>query len=119
MAARSGLRIRVVNRVTENVDPEPATAVFRIFQEALTNVVRHSRATAVAARITSSPRRVRMYLRDNGAGIAPGLDGFESLGLLGMRERARRARGILRVDSSRGQGTVVFLSLPLTPETRS
>jgi signal transduction histidine kinase len=111
VAARSGLVVRVVNRVAVNVESERATAVFRIFQEALTNAVRHSGATVVSARLTASSRRVRLFLRDNGAGI-PVDDARESLGLLGMRERARGAGGELRIKSIPGRGTIVFLSLP-------
>ena len=64
VAARSGLRIRVANAIDANVAPELATAAFRIFQEALTNAVRHANATAISARVTTGKGRLRLYLRD-------------------------------------------------------
>ena len=113
IGARSGLRVRVINRVSAIVEPERATAVFRIFQEALTNTVRHAQATTVVARVTTSPTRVTLYLRDDGIGLPPALETSESLGLLGMRERARRVGADLQFKSRMGSGTVVFLRLPL------
>jgi signal transduction histidine kinase len=113
VGARSGLRIQVVNRVVANVESERATTVFRIFQEALTNAVRHADATTVVARVTTSSRRVTLYLRDDGVGLPAALEGGDSLGLLGMRERARRVGADLRFRSRPGRGTVVFLRLPL------
>ena len=116
VAARSGLRVRVTNGVTINVDPEPATAAFRIFQEALTNAVRHSRATRVVARVTTSAGRLVLCVHDDGVGISEGR-GFDSLGLLGMRERARSVGGELRIRSRPGRGTLVVFHLSVTGTT--
>lgn len=92
-AARSGLRIRVSSRVTRDVPPELATATFRIFQEAVTNAVRHSGASTVVTRLTLAKRELLLYVRDNGVGITDErLQDGRSLGLLGMRERARPRR---------------------------
>ena len=113
VAARSGLRIRVTNRVEDNVPPELATAAFRIFQEALTNAVRHARATAISARITTRRGHLHLVLRDNGIGMNLDAPADESLGLLGMRERARSVRGTLDVRSRPGRGTLVSFLLPL------
>ncbi len=109
VAARSGLRIRVANTVVAGVAPELATATFRIFQEALTNAVRHARATAISARVTTRNGRLLLFLRDNGAGISDDrivADG-SSLGILGMQERARSVGGELRIRSRPRHGTIV------------
>jgi signal transduction histidine kinase len=114
VAARSGLRIRVATGIEANVAPELATAAFRIFQEALTNAVRHANATAISARVTTDKGRLRLYLRDNGIGIPNermAADG--SLGILGMQERARSVGGDLAIRSRPGQGTTVTFRLPL------
>jgi signal transduction histidine kinase len=117
VAARSGLRIRVSNGICGNVPPEQATAAFRIFQEAITNAVRHAGATSVRARIRTTRGRLSLYVRDDGAGISEDrLDATSSLGLLGMRERARSAGGELRIRGSAGRGTLVALLLPLDGE---
>jgi signal transduction histidine kinase len=113
VAARSGLRIRVANRVGENVAPELATAAFRIFQEALTNAVRHSQGTAITARVATRNGCLHMFLRDNGVGMPAGQQLDESLGLLGMQERARSVGGQLGIRSRPGRGTVVSFLLPL------
>jgi signal transduction histidine kinase len=114
VAARSGLRIRIANRLRGNVEPELATAAFRIFQEALTNAVRHAQATNVNARVSTSGHRLQLYVRDNGAGVPEALlEATESLGLLGMRERARSVGGELRIATQPGRGTLVYLTMPL------
>ena len=114
VARRSGLRIRVANRLTANVDPGLATTAFRIFQEALTNVVRHADATLVTVRIAVTRGRLVVQVRDNGVGMGiRSLQAKESLGLLGMRERARSAGGELRIKSRPELGTTVSISLPV------
>lgn len=113
-AARSGLRIRVANRLTRAVDPDLATAAFRVFQEALTNAVRHAQASMITALATTRQGRLLVYVRDNGIGIPKArLKDTESLGLLGMMERARSLGGHLRIKSEAGHGTLILLSLPL------
>jgi signal transduction histidine kinase len=106
VAARSGLHIRVTNRVEANVPPELATAAFRIFQEALTNAVRHARAT-------TSRGHLHLVLRDNGIGMSLDAPAGDALGLLGMRERARSVGGELDIRSRPGRGTLVSFLLPL------
>lgn len=113
VAARSGLRIRIINRLEENVPPDLATAAFRIFQEALTNAVRHARATAISARVTTRGDRLLLFLRDNGVGMPAGGPADGALGLLGMQERARSVGGELRIRSDPGRGTRVSVMLPL------
>jgi signal transduction histidine kinase len=113
VARRSGLRIRVANRLSDTVDPALATTAFRIFQEALTNVVRHADATLVTVRLAVIRGKLVLQVRDNGVGMAiRSLEAKESLGLLGMRERARSAGGELRIKSRPEIGTTVSLSLP-------
>jgi signal transduction histidine kinase len=113
VAARSGLRIRVANRVEENIAPELATAAFRIFQEALTNAVRHSQGTAICARVATRHGRLHLYLRDNGVGMPTDRPADDALGLLGMQERARSVGGEFGIRSRPGRGTLVAVRLPL------
>jgi PAS domain S-box-containing protein len=95
--------------------PEPmAMAVFRIFQEMLSNVGRHARASRVNVRIAGDGGRLRITVEDNGSG-AP-RDAFESptaYGVLGMRERARHFGGHIAIASELGRGSVFTLVLPL------
>jgi len=96
-----------------------AIAVFRIFQEMLSNVVRHAQARRVTVRVVvDDPPDPVLYLdvRDDGIGApAAALDDPRSYGVLGMRERAAHFGGRLAIDSAPGQGTRVRLVMPLPP----
>jgi PAS domain S-box-containing protein len=92
-----------------------ATAVFRIFQELLSNVARHARATAVRLHIRVTRAMLEMEVEDNGVGALP--DAFEdakSYGVMGMRERALHFGGSLRIVSKPGQGTHARLLIPMS-----
>ena len=98
-------------------DSEISTALFRITQEALTNIVKHSRATRVEMRLLVTDRQATLIIKDDGAGFDPG-EGLTSpsLGLLGMQERAGRLNGKLDIASAPGQGTTLTVSMPRNPK---
>jgi PAS domain S-box-containing protein len=112
-AKRNGIRCECEVTGEETVlEPERATAVFRIAQEALTNVARHARATQVAVRLHRADGRIRLVVSDDGKGIpADRLQGRDSLGLLGMRERASALGGWVEITSQAGSGTTVVLEM--------
>jgi PAS domain S-box-containing protein len=92
---------------------EGATAVFRIFQEALTNVARHAQATDVRAVLQSEADQVVLQIEDNGRGIPPeALTDKKSLGLLGMQERAAVLGGKVAIEPIQPKGTRVTARLP-------
>ncbi|MCU0455234.1 MAG: GAF domain-containing sensor histidine kinase [Bacteroidales bacterium] len=94
---------------------EISIVVYRILQEALTNVARHSGATSVEVVLSAGNDMISLNVKDNGKGMdrhKP--DDPSSLGLLGIRERARAFHGTAVFESARGSGTTVSLSLPLT-----
>ena len=96
---------------------EKSLALFRIFQEALTNVARHAQADSVHASLVQTNGTVKLLVRDNGKGFQPRAHAEpKSLGLLGMKERAFYAGGGLRIGSKPGQGTTVKVEIPLTPD---
>ncbi|MGE3403990.1 MAG: ATP-binding protein [Vicinamibacterales bacterium] len=114
VSAKTGLTITVANRVDGSVDPEIATVAFRVFQEALTNIVRHAEATRASAVAAATGNRLLLFVRDNGRGLPPeAMRDTHSIGLLGMRERARAVGGNVRITGRRGGGTRVLLHLPL------
>jgi signal transduction histidine kinase len=116
VAGRTGLPIRVVTRLTMPIETPRSTAAFRIFQEALTNAVRHGNPTRVAARVSTLRATLRLCVHDDGIGIPPHvLARPQSLGLLGMQERARSLGGDLRVSSEAGRGTTILVTLPPAP----
>jgi signal transduction histidine kinase len=115
---RTGINCRVNTTLRDvSIGGDSATAVFRIFQETLTNVARHARATAVSVDLGEQEGRMVLQVADNGRGIDLGeVTQSISVGLLGMRERAAILGGDLVVSGAPGQGTTVVLSIPL--ETR-
>ena len=91
-----------------------STAIFRIFQEALTNVLRHARATRVHITLERDEGDIVLSVRDDGRGITEGeKQGRQTLGLLGMRERAHLVGGEVSVAGVEGEGTTVVVRVPL------
>ena len=99
--------------LTLRLPPRRATAIYRIFHEALTNVARHASARQVCARLSIEGDRFVLDLRDDGCGFDPAALERCALGLLSMSERAREIEGELKVESSPGRGTNLRLSVPL------
>lgn len=95
------------------LDQEADNGVFRIAQEALTNIARHANATKVEIDVFRSNGSAIIRIADNGRGFEPAaLTNSRSLGLLGMRERARLMNGEISIESDRELGTVVELVVP-------
>lgn len=114
---RTGIATEVIGEVDE-VPAEVAIACFRVVQEALTNVVRHARATHVRIELRQHDGSLELMVRDDGAGFdvrgALGrAAGRGSVGLIGMRERVQILGGRLEIDSRAGHGTRIHVALPL------
>jgi PAS domain S-box-containing protein len=117
LARRTGLRCRVAGGLrTSGMTSEQTTAVFRIVQEALTNAVRHSDASAVRITMRQTARNIAVRIHDNGRGIAGDvIDHPASIGLLGMRERATLAGARLSITAKAGKGTDILIVVALSP----
>ncbi|MEM1057523.1 MAG: PAS domain-containing sensor histidine kinase [Bacteroidota bacterium] len=99
-----------------SIPDEIATAAFRIAQEALTNVARHAEAETVCVAVEAEANALCVTIDDDGVGLDPSaLDGRRSLGVLGMRERARGQGGVLSIEGDPGDGTTVSVTFPLPP----
>jgi PAS domain S-box-containing protein len=111
---RSGLKCRFTSELGEfQFDPKRSIALFRIFQEALTNVARHAQATTVDVSMRRENDDVLLEIRDNGTGIEPNAEQKTgSFGLIGMRERAILLGGRLEITSIKGRGTTVLVRMP-------
>jgi len=106
----------VVNVQTEGLDadglsPLLGATVYRVLQEALTNVARHARAQRVHVRLRRGANAVELRVQDDGAGFTPGKSG--RLGLRGMRERAALLGGSVDVESKAGSGTTITARIPV------
>lgn len=96
------------------LDPERSTTIFRIFQEALTNVARHAEANRVKIILKKNNSRLEMKIRDNGKGITEkDIFSHESLGLIGMRERLHPFSGKLKINGVPNKGTTLSIALPI------
>jgi len=91
---------------------EWAANILRVGQEALTNVLRHARASEFKMMLVFDSREIRLELRDNGCGFNPQRK-HEGFGLQGMRERAEGMGGRLTIQSAAGQGTAISIILPV------
>jgi PAS domain S-box-containing protein len=96
-----------------HLERDLATAVFRIFQEALTNVTRHAQATQVEVHLWLERGLLKLVVADDGVGVPEIAPRSSSLGLLGMRERARRCGGECTIRRRDPHGTIVAVSVPL------
>ena len=116
---RTGIRCRVSAGRLRGPDRTHTAVLYRILLEALTNVARHANAGTVLITLRDRPGRLSMEVRDNGKGIPDeALRRPGTMGLLGMRERARGAGGDLRVHRRRAGGTSVVVTLPVDDADR-
>jgi PAS domain S-box-containing protein len=115
---RTGVVCDFVSRLSEEVrDTQTATALFRILQEALTNVARHAAAHRVEVELESNNQRLRLLVSDNGRGITQTeINDKSALGLLSMRERAYAMGGQVAISGQAGVGTTIVAEVPL-PKT--
>jgi signal transduction histidine kinase len=115
LSERSSVAIdTIVDSTVEQVDlsNEVATVVYRVVQEALTNIVRHAHATVASVAVTLRGGQLRAIIEDDGVGFDPSAE-TSSLGVRGMVERAELAGGSLVVDCRPGSGTTVVLEVPV------
>jgi signal transduction histidine kinase len=109
---QTGIGVEVEARTGDRLPAEIETALYRIVQEALTNVVKHAHARHVSIVVTRKDGGVAALIEDDGRGFDPGTDD-DGLGLVGMRERVSLLGGRLAVESAAGSGTTVVAEVPL------
>lgn len=113
---RSGLRITCSGSLDQPLDPGRSIVLYRVVQEALSNVLRHAAATCVDIRVWVQDARVHCTVSDDGIGISPECGTRQrwcGLGLLGAHERVTAAGGSVRLRSRQGEGTELTVELPL------
>jgi signal transduction histidine kinase len=112
--SRDDLSIEYVSEMpSDRLDSFHEGAIYRIVQEAMTNVRRHSGADRALVRLTSAESRIHVEVRDWGVGFHPAKVGRDCFGLAGIRERARLLNGWASIESAPGRGTRVLVDLPV------
>jgi signal transduction histidine kinase/PAS domain-containing protein len=123
-ARRAGVELTLaIDDVAGQLSPQVETAAFRLVQEALTNVVRHSGAQRVEVALVATATEVQVEVRDDGKGFEvrtarEGAAAGRSQGLSNMQERAALAGGALEIESAPGRGTTIRASFPIPSEGR-
>ena len=121
----SGLRVVTdIHSVQERLPPTLETAVYRIVQESLSNVLRHAHATRAVLHVNTTPEQVSLSVSDNGVGFDPAAlahasNGHSGMGLLSIRERVEALDGSVTIYSVRDRGTQIQVLIPLPTEAQS
>jgi signal transduction histidine kinase len=112
---RTGIRAQLAETLDARLAPEIEVCVYRIVQEALSNVAQHSGSTACTVTLNSGGGLLRLVVEDNGRGVGAAhmLAAGHGLGLIGMRERAQALGGNFTIDDRQAAGTSVMVTLPL------
>lgn len=115
VSRRVAIKVKVVaDDVPDSLSDEARTCIYRVVQEALNNAAGHANASSVRVDVRQDEDGIRVAIEDNGSGFDPSQE--RGMGILGMEERVRSLKGLFRIDSERGAGTVVSLWLPV-PKT--
>lgn len=109
---RTGIKVSFESSLGGRLTDELETHIFRIAQEALTNVARHSKAAQVEVKLSSADGSVKLVIADNGQGFEPRTGAGVGLGMVGMRARARSAGGELKVETAAGKGVRIEARIP-------
>jgi len=111
---RAGIQCTFTSAADDlEVSGDLSTNLFRIYQEALTNVARHAQATAISASIEKKNQQLILKIQDNGNGFDINKITTSSYGLIGMKERARIINAQLKITSEMGKGTTIFIEAPI------
>jgi signal transduction histidine kinase len=111
---RTNIDVTYESNLDVHLEDEDETHVFRIAQEALTNIARHSGASRVSIRLFVAASHISLTIEDNGRGIsAPEVQKHSSLGMVGMRARARQVGGELRISSPDTGGVHLEVTIPM------
>jgi len=114
-AQRTGIQVDYKSNLNDRLPDETETHLFRIAQEALTNIARHSGANEVRIRLEVEGEQLALSIRDNGHGLKPGQsNNGAGLGLIGMRARARSAGGEMNIRTIHGNGLLIEIHVPLS-----
>ena len=118
-STRTGIEVAVDSSYSGRLPDETETHLFRIAQEALTNIARHAEAQHVKISLTSRSAEIRLAIQDDGRGLSVTPTAGRGLGLIGMRARARSGGGDVEVKSRPGGGVLIEVRVPLQDEAHT
>lgn len=118
---RTGIKCKVsIEPEDISLDQDRSTAIFRIFQETLTNIARHAKASKVTVFLKKNVSKIELKVRDNGKGIAEKqISNPKSFGIIGIRERAHFLGGDVEINGAPDKGTTVTARIPLPKEGKA
>jgi len=99
----------------ERLKSQYEIASFRLLQESLQNAIKHANATLIQVKLEITNRNLAMSVKDNGDGFDPKERSESSFGIIGMKERVEMFNGELKIDSTKGKGTRIYINVPYTP----
>jgi PAS domain S-box-containing protein len=111
---RTGIQVKLsINPSEFKLQSDLSTTIFRIIQESLTNIIKHSKATKVKLAITKNERLIEIFISDNGVGIVgEQINDYKSYGIIGIKERVNSFNGKIEISSRPGQGTTLDIFIP-------
>jgi signal transduction histidine kinase len=113
---------QMTGKLETRLSPDAETTIYRIAQEAVTNIVKHAHASRVDVVLEVAPDSLLLIIEDDGIGFDPGIGDNHTtgIGIRGMRERCALIGATLQIESTPGKGTAVYLRYPLpeSSETR-
>ena len=112
---QTGIQVELETNIAGRLPTDVETALYRIVQEAFSNIVEHAGASRVSILVTTRDRSVAAVVEDDGRGFDPATARADGLGLVGMRERLALIGGRLRIESAAGAGTTLVAEVPLLP----
>jgi signal transduction histidine kinase len=113
LAEQTGLDLELLARIDDRLPEETETALYRIVQEALTNIVKHASAEHVSIVLGKGERMVTVLIEDDGRGFDPATTREDGFGLAGMRERVALLGGTLKLESRKNAGTTIKVEVPV------
>jgi two-component system sensor histidine kinase UhpB len=114
---RSEIKVNFMSQIPEvDIPLHVKTGLFRIYQEALTNAVRHANAHEISSQLQWQDNRIILEVKDNGKGMGPESNGKKTFGLLGIKERTFLMGGRFEIKSLPGAGTTIMISIPVERE---
>lgn len=116
---RAGIKTKLISQIDElDLDINIKTALFRIFQESLTNVARHAQASEVNAFLKKENKNLLITIKDNGKGfVISSIESKKTLGILGIKERIAIINGTYSIESVPGEGTTIKIQVPVSSHT--